>query len=73
MDLEDASRPAGECEDTETQTAQMEVDDLSQYRCLYQRVRLSYSATMITDPVPNKTGADNNANQEGAEDPSPGR
>jgi len=48
-----ASRPAGACDDTEAQTAQTDVRDLSQYRCLYQRVRLSYSATMITEPKPN--------------------
>ena len=49
-----ASRPAGECDDTETQTAQGEVRDLAQYRCLYQRVRLTYTATLITEPKPNK-------------------
>ena len=48
-----ASRPAGDCDDTATQTAQTDIRDLSQYRCLYQRVRLSYSATIITDPKPN--------------------
>ena len=49
-----ASRPAGECDDTETQTAQAEIKDLAQYRCLYQRVRLTYTATLITEPKPNK-------------------
>ena len=49
-----ASRPAGECDDTETQTAQAEVKDLAQYRCLYQRVRLTYTATLVTTPKPNK-------------------
>jgi hypothetical protein len=48
-----ASRPAGECDDTSTQTVQAEARDLAQYRCLYQRVRLSYSATMVTTPAPN--------------------
>jgi hypothetical protein len=48
-----ASRPAGQCDDTSTQTAQTDLRDLAQYRCLYQRVRLSYSATMITNPKPN--------------------
>jgi hypothetical protein len=48
-----ASRPAGDCDDTSTQTAQTDIRDLAQYRCLYQRVRLSYSATLITDPKPN--------------------
>ena len=49
-----ASRPAGECDDTETQTAQAEMRDLAQYRCLYQRVRLTYTATLITEPRPNR-------------------
>ncbi|HEV2061401.1 MAG TPA: hypothetical protein VGR12_01000 [Solirubrobacteraceae bacterium] len=49
-----ASRPAGECDDTETQTAQTEIRDLAQYRCLYQRVRLTYTATLITEPKPNR-------------------
>jgi hypothetical protein len=48
-----ASRRAGQCDDTSTQTAQSEVRALTQYRCLYQRVRLSYSATMVTSPTPN--------------------
>jgi hypothetical protein len=45
-----ASRRAGNCDDTSTQTAQSNIRDLAQYRCLYQRVRLSYSATLITTP-----------------------
>ena len=49
-----ASRPAGECDDTETQTAQGEIRDLAQYRCLYQRVRLTYTATLVTQPRPNR-------------------
>jgi len=49
-----ASRPAGDCDDTETQTAQSEMRDLAQYRCLYQRVRLTYTATLVTEPKPNK-------------------
>jgi hypothetical protein len=49
-----ASRPAGQCDDTSTQTAQTDIRDLSQYRCLYQRVRLSYSATLITTPKPSE-------------------
>jgi hypothetical protein len=49
-----ASRPAGDCDDTAAQTAQTDVRDLAQYRCLYQRVRLTYSATMVTEPKPNR-------------------
>ncbi len=54
-----ASRPAGDCDDTETQTAQAEVRDLAQYRCLYQRVRLTYTATLVTEPRPNRRARDN--------------
>ena len=50
-----ASRKAGDCDDTATQTAQSTLRDLAQYRCLYQKVRLSYSATIITEPKPNAT------------------
>src|SRR5689334_16157282 len=47
-----ASRPAGKCSDLETQTAQMSLDVVAQYRCLY-KARLTYSATLVTRPVPN--------------------
>jgi hypothetical protein len=52
-----ASRPRGECDDTETQTAQTEIRALTQYRCLYQRVRLAYSATLVTNPEPTAPAA----------------
>jgi hypothetical protein len=48
-----ASRAQDNCDDTETQTAQLGLGDLTQYRCLY-RARLTYSATLITKPRPNK-------------------
>ena len=47
-----ASRGTGKCNDTSTQTAQMTLDTQVQYRCLY-KARLTYSATLITRPVPN--------------------
>jgi hypothetical protein len=47
-----ASRPKDGCDDTETQTAQTQLKQLTQYRCLY-RARLTYSATLITKPRPN--------------------
>jgi hypothetical protein len=46
-----ASRRKGECDDTGRQTAQMRLKDVGQYRCLY-KARLTYSATLITRPVP---------------------
>ena len=47
-----ASRAKGRCNDTSTQTAQLALKDVAQYRCLY-KARLTYSATLITRPVPN--------------------
>ena len=48
-----ASRAKNRCDDTDTQTAQTRVDQRTQYRCLY-KARLTYSATLITTPKPNK-------------------
>ena len=50
-----ASRPEGECDDTGTQTAQMALKAVAQFRCLY-KARLTYSATLVTRPVPNPEG-----------------
>jgi len=47
-----ASRPKGGCDDTETQTAQSRLGQLTQYRCRYN-ARLTYSATLITEPRTN--------------------
>jgi hypothetical protein len=48
-----ASRAKGKCDDTKRQTAQTRMQQRTQYRCLY-RARLTYSATLITTPKPNK-------------------
>ena len=48
-----ASRGLKSCDDTDRQTAQSSIGALTQYRCLY-RARLTYTATLITDPKPNK-------------------
>ena len=48
-----ASRGLKACDDTDRQTAQSAIGALTQYRCLY-RARLTYTATLITDPAPNK-------------------
>jgi hypothetical protein len=47
-----ASRAEGKCDDTGTQTAQNALKQVAQYRCLY-KARLTYSATLVTRPVPN--------------------
>jgi hypothetical protein len=51
-----AARPLDKCNDTSTQTAQQTLNTTAQYRCLY-KARLTYSATLITRPVPNSAGA----------------
>ena len=51
-----ASR-ANRCDNTETQTAQTRMQQRTQYRCRY-RARLTYSATLITTPRPNKAPDD---------------
>jgi hypothetical protein len=48
-----ASRAKGKCDNTDTQTAQTRLKQRTQYRCLY-RAQLTYSATLITSPRPNK-------------------
>jgi hypothetical protein len=49
-----ASRAKNTCSDTDSQTAQP-MGQRTQYRCGY-RARLTYSATLITDPRPNQPG-----------------
>src|SRR4051794_10614972 len=46
-----ASRGRGDCNDTSAQTAQTRDNQLAQYFCLYRTARLTYTATLIADPV----------------------
>jgi hypothetical protein len=55
-----ASRAKDGCDDTETQTAQVKLRALTQYRCLY-RARLTYTATLITTPKANPAPKKQNA------------
>jgi hypothetical protein len=48
-----ASRAKNRCNNTDSQTAQTRVSQRTQYRCLY-KARLTYSATLITTPRPNR-------------------
>jgi hypothetical protein len=48
-----ASRALNACDNTDRQTAQLSIGALTQYRCLY-KARLTYTATLITNPKPNK-------------------
>jgi hypothetical protein len=45
-----ASRPKGACEDVATQTAQS-TGQLATYWCFYKTAQLTYSATLVTNPV----------------------
>ena len=45
-----AKQTAAKCKDTSTQTAQLNVGDKAQYYCLYRTARLTYTATLITNP-----------------------
>ena len=46
-----ASRDDDACDDTQTQSAQTDLRDLTRYTCAYSTARLTYSATLITTPV----------------------
>lgn len=49
-----ASRARRACAEPGSQSAQLDLKDLAQYRCLYRTARLTYSATLITAPKPPK-------------------
>ena len=49
-----ASRARNACQEPDRQSAQLDLRDLAQYRCLYRTARLTYTATMITSPKPLK-------------------
>jgi len=45
-----ASRQKSQCSNTSTQTDQTQLSTSTQYYCLYQTARLTYSATLISTP-----------------------
>jgi hypothetical protein len=45
------NRPRSECQNTEKQTAQTQPGGVTRFLCLYRTARLTYSATLITDPA----------------------
>jgi hypothetical protein len=49
-----ASRAKDACDDTQTQSAQIGTAAFTQYKCAYRTARLTYSATIVTTPVPPK-------------------
>src|SRR3954451_3333616 len=52
-----ASRPKGGCDDTSKQSAQATIGTTTQYYCLYRGARLTYTATLVTDPTPTTPAA----------------
>ena len=49
-----ASRARDACDEPGTQSAQLAIRNLAQYRCLYRTARLTYTATLVTAPRPPK-------------------
>jgi hypothetical protein len=45
-----ASRAKSQCTSTSTQTTQTTIGASTQYYCLYQTARLTYSATLVSTP-----------------------
>jgi hypothetical protein len=50
-----ASRARGDCDDTQAQTAQTDMEQIAQYYCLYRTARLTYTATLIPDAPRSQT------------------
>ena len=48
-----ATRDKGNCNDFSTPTAQTGVNNITRFFCLYRTARLTYTATVVTDPTPN--------------------
>ena len=52
-----ASRARGACAEPGVQSAQLDLKDLAQYRCLYRTARLTYTATLVTTPKPPRSSS----------------
>ncbi len=53
-----ASRRGGACAELETQSPQTTDGTIARYRCLFRTARLTYTATLVTDPVSGAAGPD---------------
>lgn len=49
------SRGKGECDSFSKPTAQTETGNVARWYCLYKTARLTYSATIVSDPTPTAT------------------
>ncbi len=52
-----ASRPKGACNDFAKPTAQTGMNNVTRFFCLYRTARLTYSATVVSDPKPSNGAA----------------
>jgi hypothetical protein len=52
-----ASRPKGACNDFAKPTAQTGMNNVTRFFCLYRTARLTYSATIVSDPKPSNGAA----------------
>ncbi len=60
-----ASRPKGACNDFAKPTAQTGANNITRFFCLYRTARLTYSATVVTDPKPANGGASGTTGRSG--------
>ena len=51
-----ASRPKGGCNDFSKATAQTSTNNLTRFFCLYRTARITYTATVVSDPKPTARG-----------------
>lgn len=51
-----ASRPKGGCNDFSKATAQTSTNNITRFFCLYRTARITYTATVVSDPKPTARG-----------------
>ncbi len=56
----------GGCNDFSTPTAQTGTNNIARFYCLYRTARLTYTATVVTDPTPTNAGATRTKSRSGA-------
>ncbi len=61
-----ASRPKGACNDFAKPTAQTGMNNVTRFFCLYRTARLTYSATVVSDPKPANGGRSGTTGRSGA-------
>jgi hypothetical protein len=61
-----ASRPKGACNDFSKPTAQTGMNNVTRFFCLYRTARLTYSATIVSDPKPGNGAVTGTTGERGA-------